>query len=154
MGAPDHWAAAATVFALGAATLLRLAPGQGHDTPATTTGVGLFLVAGGVPERRATLAWWHIGRAWADGQQLAPEVLVDSLNRIGEDDPSWRTPWIYGGLMLQTQGDAAAAEPVLTAAAARWPDDPWFPGALGVQMADQGRLDEARAWLDEARERQ
>jgi len=110
----------------------------------------------GVPERAATLAWWQVGRAWASGSAVDTDALVASVRAIGARDAEWRTPWVYGGLMLQAMGDPHSltkAEALLEEGAARWPDDPWFPAALGVQLQDAGRVDEARRWLRAARER-
>ncbi len=110
----------------------------------------------GVPERAATLTWWQLGRAWAAGAAIDSDTLAATVRSIGAQDAAWRTPWIYGGLMLQAMGDPhslSTAETLLEEGATRWPDDPWFPAALGVQLQDAGRIDEARRWLRAARER-
>ncbi len=144
-----------TVWSILAATQLVVPPPPADATDVATLPLRSALALG-VPERGATLAWWQVGRVWASGADLDPDALVATVDRIGALDPGWRTPWIYGGLMLQTQGgeaSLAAAHDLLAAGAVRWPDDPWFPAALGVQLQDQGRIEEARAWLREARER-
>jgi hypothetical protein len=111
----------------------------------------MTLLASAAPERHATWTWWALGRDWVQAGEVAPSRMTATVRRIGIDAPEWRTPWVYAGLMLQTQGDGPAAEPLLVEGAARWPTDPWFPAALGVTLQDQGRVDEARQWLDKAR---
>jgi hypothetical protein len=138
-----------------ALSVLRLAAPSPHASDGWTASVPSAL-SFAVPERRATLLWWQVGRAWAAGEAIAPDALAATVQRIGAHDPDWRTPWIYGGLMLQATDDPrglSAAEHLLREGAARWPDDPWFPAALGVQLQDAGRIDEARRWLRAARER-
>ncbi len=142
-------AAAGLLWAALAALRLSLPAPAPHDV--ATVGPAPLLAIG-VPERRATWAWWQVGRAWASGADIDPTTLGRTVRTIGELDPSWRTPWIYGGLMLQAL-DALEAEALLEDGAVRWPDDPWFPAALGVHLQDQGRVDEARRWLKAARER-
>ena len=105
----------------------------------------------GLPARAADAAWWALSRAWVVHDRLEPSVLVPWVQRIGELDPTWSTPWVLGALMLQTQGDRSAAAELLREAAARFPDDPWFPAALGVVLRDDGQLVEAEAWLEQAR---
>ena len=136
---------------------LRLAAPLSPPDPSAVAALPVRAILGlGVPERRATLAWWQLGRRWASGAALDPAATAATIQRIGALDPGWRTPWIYGGLMLQAQGDEAsleAARTLLHDGADRWPRDPWFPAALGVQLRDQGQVEAARAWLREARER-
>lgn len=142
-------AAAGLLWAALAALRLTLPAPASHDDSVVAPAP---LLAIGVPERQATWAWWQVGRTWAVGADVAPAALESAVRGIGELDPSWRIPWIYGGLMLQAL-DAPEAEPLLEEGAARWPEDPWFPAALGVHLQDQGRVDEARRWLRAARER-
>lgn len=126
-----------------------VAPPSPAGTPLAP--VAARALALGVPERAATALWWSTSTQWVRDDRLAPAVLGDRLAALHGLDPTWSTPWIYGGLMLQTQGDRDAARPVLEAGAAHFPDQPWFAAALGVAHADAGELDEARTWLDRAR---
>ncbi len=111
------------------------------------------LLAAGEPARAATLLWASTATHWVADGRLDPAVTLDALEAIYRLDPAWEGPWIYAGLMLQTQGDGPAAIPLLSQAAEHFPSQTWFPAALGVAHLDQGELEAARAWLDEARGR-
>ena len=136
-----------------ASHVLRPPSPQGSISP---WDVSVQALAWGSHPRSATVAWWRLGRRWTQRDPVDAQALAETVRHIGALDPRWRTPWIYGGLMLQTLDEPAApalAEALLSEGAARWPEDPWFPAALGVHLQDQGRVEEARAWLRAARER-
>jgi hypothetical protein len=103
------------------------------------------------PERAATAAWTALGQQWVRHGALGADAPA-MVRAIGTYDNTWRTPWVLAPLMLQQQGRHAEADRMLIEAQARWPEDPWFPAALGVAALDRGALDDARAWLDQARE--
>jgi len=138
----------AWLAATGAAAAGPTASPSPPQSPGATLGSWATL---GQPERAATAAWWSLSRAWVLHDRIDPEVLSPWIHRIGQLDPTWRTPWVVGGLMLQTQGDRAAAAELLATASGRFPDDPWFPAARGVVLRDDGQLDESREWLERAR---
>jgi hypothetical protein len=121
--------------------------------PTILTPAAAEVLAGGVQQRAATALWWSLCTEWVRADALDPELTLHRLHHIHRLDPTFRAPWIYGGLMLQAQGDGPSAVPVLEAASRHFPDDPWFPAALGVQLQGQGELDDARRWLLEARRR-
>ena len=103
------------------------------------------------PERAATAAWTALGRQWVRRGALGDDA-PSAVRAIGQLDATWRAPWVLAPLMLQQQGRRTDAEALLVEGQARWPDDPWFPAALGVAALDDGDLDDARQWLDQARE--
>ena len=74
--------------------------------------------------------------------------MRDAIERCATLDPLWRDPSRYGALMLAALGDIEGHEAVLEAASARWPDDPWFPSALGMsRLLHAGDAEGAARWL-------
>ncbi len=47
-------------------------------------------------------------------------------------DPTWRTPYFYGGTLLRVSGDIDGSDQVFSTAQAHIPDDPFFPFSLGM----------------------
>ncbi len=58
--------------------------------------------------------------------------LEGSLLAVAELDPSWRTPYQWGGLMLEVAGSPTGAESLYTLATQRFPDDYRFWFSLGM----------------------
>lgn len=143
---PGAWILGGWLLAVGARWAHPPVPTGSVLSPVVARGLAL-----GVGPRAATLTWWATSTQWVRDDRVAAEPLQAALRAVHHDDPRWVTPWIYGGLMLQTQGDGAAAVPVLEEAAAHFPDARWFPAALGVAHHDADELEAARAWLDRAR---
>jgi len=121
--------------------------------PATAPGALAVWGALGESPRAATMVWWSLARSWVRHDALPAHVLHDGAARIHQLDPTWRTPWVIGGLMLQTQGDRDGAVALLQDAAERFPNDPWFPAAAAVVLRDAGDHDEALQWLQQSRAR-
>ncbi|NOY24945.1 MAG: hypothetical protein GXP62_03645 [Oligoflexia bacterium] len=47
-------------------------------------------------------------------------------------DPSWRTPYFYGGSMMRVLDNIDGSDEIFAAGAAAFPDDPYFPFSLGM----------------------
>jgi hypothetical protein len=75
--------------------------------------------------------------------------MEEAIVACAQLDPRWRAPSAYGALMLGSLGEVDAYERVLEAAARRWPDDPWYPTALGMsRYLHRGDPDGAARWLE------
>lgn len=103
----------------------------GHDTAAATLGwASAVAVAVNTPE---------------------PAALASATRRTGALDPRWSVPWAYGALWLASLDAIDESESVLDEATTRFPNDPWFPWALGmsryVHHADNAG---AARWLEVA----
>ena len=70
------------------------------------------------------------------------------MSTCADLDPRWVAPSRYGALMLADLGDVEGHEQVLAEASARWPDDAWFPAALGMsRWLRAGDAEGAARWL-------
>jgi hypothetical protein len=77
------------------------------------------------------------------------EWLGGMIEAIAALDPTWRTPYFYGGTMLRGVGAIDASDRVFMAGIENLPDDAYFPFALGMNYYLQ-RDDIASAihWID------
>ncbi len=107
----------------------------------------------GHSEQAASIVWVHTSARWADDRHLAPEALLRAVGDIGDLDPQWLTPWIYGALMLEAQGDRSSHEALLVEAASRHGDAAVFPYALAMSHRARGDFSGAAAWMELAADR-
>ncbi len=85
--------------------------------------------------------------AWGDW-------LVGMVRAISVLDPSWRTPYFYGGTMLRGIGAIDGSDEVFEAAIAALPDDSFFPFALGMNhYLHRGDVETAIHWIAIAAEK-
>ncbi|MFT5584970.1 MAG: tetratricopeptide (TPR) repeat protein [Cognaticolwellia sp.] len=81
---------------------------------------------------RSILAFGEtLGQDEARDEQWAA-WLEGSLLAVAELDPSWRTPYQWGGLMLEVSGAPQGAENLYTLATEQFPDDYRFWFSLGM----------------------
>lgn len=140
------WAVAAVTQAA-----WRPPPAEGVPSVAPHPGVWstLFLGHGSAA---ASALWMRTGARFAALDAATPtdaawiEAAVTACIAL---DPAWKAPPRYGALMLAALGDLDAHERVLSAAIATWPDDAWFPTALGMsRYLHRGDREGARSWLE------
>jgi hypothetical protein len=117
---------------------------------------GVLRVASlGRPTLAASVLWMQVGARFAEAEQLGdPESarwIHQSVLTIGELDPDWAAPWVFGAMMLERLGDVDAHEDVLRGAMDRWPDEPWFPFTLGMsRYRYRGDATGAIVWIERA----
>ena len=68
-------------------------------------------------------------------------------------DPHWRTPLFFGGVMLRVAGDTDNAIDVFGRGTESFPEDPYFPFAIGMtHYMHTGDFDAAGMWVGRAAE--
>jgi hypothetical protein len=150
----------ALLAAAAAHGLQRLADQERFQTDASTALLFLpsptaFKVATmGYQEPTADLLWMRAvllfgERYGRDPDPLWGEWLGGMIEAIAALDPTWRTPYFYGGTMLRGVGAVDASDRVFLAGIEHLPEDAYFPFALGMNYYLQ-RDDVASAihWID------
>jgi tetratricopeptide (TPR) repeat protein len=114
------------------------------------------VVATGFEEPLADLFWVRAVLLFGDRYSTeAPEHWREWFRRTIEAvttlDPTWRTPYFYGGTLLRVLGDIEGSDLIYTRAAENRPDDFFFPFSLAMN-AYLYRDDTAAAtvWMDRA----
>lgn len=155
----DRIGALPLVVAIGAlfvASVLRggLPPPQAPPAGAPPSAAALRILSLGHPTAAATVAWIDVVRRFTRAQDSPTgdaTWLPGALEPIGELDPRWETPWVYGALMARFLGDVPTHQAVLTRALDLHPAQPWFPYALGMSWyMDLGDPARAADWLERA----
>jgi hypothetical protein len=96
----------------------------------------------------ASMLWIRAVVEFVNAEEPDAAWLREAIATAATLDPAWRAPSRYGALMLADLGDIDGHEAVLEQAAARWPDDPWFPAALGMsRWLREGDAAGAARWL-------
>lgn len=126
----------ALIFAPDGETL-RIAASGFHEPVADVLWMRAALVFGERYQRDTDPSW----RVWL-------RRTVEAVNTL---DPRWRTPYYYGGLILNVLGDVEASDAVFLRAHAQMPEDWFFAFQLGMN-AYLHREDyaEAARWLAKA----
>jgi len=100
----------------------------------------------------ASVLWMRTVTRYVALEDPDPETarwIEEAILTCASLDPRWRVPSTYGSLMLGSMGEVDAYERVLEAAAHQWPDDPWYPTALGMSRYLHRQDPEGAArWLD------
>lgn len=119
-------------------------------------GAQVRMVASGFEEPLADLFW--VRAVLLFGEQLsndAPghwrEWFRRTIEAVTSLDPTWRTPYYYGGTLLRVLGDIDGSDLIFTRAIENRPDDYFFPFSLAMN-AYLYREDTATAtmWMDHA----
>jgi hypothetical protein len=110
----------------------------------------LHVASVGHPRAAASLLWTDLSARWAAQARLPADVLSTGVRTIGALDPEWTTPWVYGALMLEAQGDRDAHEALLALAMDVHADEHVFPYMLGMSRLSRGDRVGAATWLDAA----
>ncbi len=132
-------AAATEILYLPSGPSLRVGAMGYHEPLADLMWLRAVLLFGDRHGRDPDPAWGH----WLAG-------MIDAINVL---DPSWRTPYHYGGMMLRVCGNVDASDRVFTAAMEAMPDDHFFPFAIGMNhylVRDDAQ--EAVKWIQRAAE--
>lgn len=96
----------------------------------------------------ASLLWMRAVVHFATRDAPDGDWLREAVATCADLDPRWPVPSRYGALMLADLGDVEGHEAVLAQATTRWPDDPWFPTALGMsRWLRAGDAEGAARWL-------
>ncbi len=157
------------VIALGAAGLTHLVHRAADDTRRETTLENelLFLPSPttfevatmGYHEPVADLLWVRAVLLFAEFHESDPDSdwgawLAGMLEAIAALDPTWRTPYHYGGTMLRSVGAIDASDRLFTLGMEALPDDAYFPFALGMnQYLHRDDIEAAVHWINVAAER-
>ncbi len=133
-----------------------------HETAAVTellvmpSGEALKVGSLGMETHLADLLWVRtvltFGERWeAEPDPAWQEWLARMIEAITVLDPTWRTPYFYGGVMLRVTGDHEGSNRILLRGHEALPDDYFFPFAIG--MSHYLEFDDAEAayeWLNKA----
>lgn len=121
----------------------RAADRQRHEVDADTeilflpSGTAMRVASMGYHEFAADWLWIRtvllFGERWGQGSSgnWGP-WMAGMVVAITELDPGWRTPYFYGGVMLRLLEDVDSSDIVFKAGAEAFPDDPFFPFAVGM----------------------
>jgi len=95
------------------------------------------LVTMGYDEPVADLLWIRAVLLFGEHQGTDPspawgEWLQGMLEAIAVLDPSWRTPYQYGGTMLRSMGNIEGSDAIFELGMEALPDDAYFPFAIGM----------------------
>jgi hypothetical protein len=152
----------ATAVGAGASVLHIRADRVRHEVDVDTAitflpdGASLKIAASGFEEPLADLLWIRAvllfgHRFGLDRDPAWGRWLVGMVTAVAKLDPTWRTPYVYGGGMLRVLDDADGSDAVFLAGSKALPDDPYFPFALGMnQYLMRDDPAEASRWLAEA----
>ncbi len=154
------------ILALCAAGLTHLAQRSAdelrHDTDATAELLFLpspkaFQVATmGFHEPVADLLWVRAVLLFGERHGADPDPawgiwLAGMIEAIAALDPSWRTPYFYGGTMLRSMGAIDASDKIFQLGMEAMPDDAFFPFAVGMNhYLHRGDPVTAMTWVDMA----
>ncbi len=87
----------------------------------------------------------------ADPDPAWGDWLAGMLEAISALDPTWRTPYNYGGTMLRSVGALDASDKLFTLGLEALPDDAYFPFALGMNhYLHRGDTETAVHWINVA----
>lgn len=116
----------------------------------------LRMAATGQEELLSDVLWMRavltFGERWGSDTSTAwPEWMKRMVLVVTELDPSWRTPYFYGGALLRVIGDLEGSNEVFRRGHEALPDDFFFPFSLGMNaFVYGGRPGEAARWLEVA----
>lgn len=100
----------------------------------------------------ASILWMRTVTRYVAVEEPDPETtrwIEEAILTCATLDPAWRAPSTYGALMLGSMGEVDGYERVLEASARRWPDDPWYPTALGMsRYLHRNDPEGAARWLE------
>ncbi len=112
---------------------------SGADTellflPSPTT---FELATMGYHEPMASLLWVRAVLLFGEHHGNDPDPawgdwLAGMIEAIAALDPSWRTPYHYGGTMLRSMGDIDGSDHIFGLGMESMPDDAFFPFAIGM----------------------
>lgn len=115
---------------------------------APVTAPSAALLSAGRPSVAATFAWGSTVLHYANAHADAPAIVrgIETTHRF---DPQRQAALSHGSLMVRrAHGDPV---PVLELGLAEFPDEPWFPWAMGMHhwldLEDPAR---AAVWMDRA----
>jgi len=81
------------------------------------------------------------------------EWFLRMLQCTVELDPTWRTPYFYGGAMVRVNGDVAGSTEVFKAATEALPHDPYFPFSVAMNYYLEDKdYEQAAIWMERAAE--
>ena len=102
----------------------------------------------GNDEMASTFAWMRSVMLFAHGAGDEMGTLEPWLDACVRLDPRWPEPRAYGALMMASIGEVDAHQRMLEKASRDFPNDPWFPSALGMsRLLDSGDRQDAARWL-------
>ncbi|MBN1335456.1 MAG: hypothetical protein JXB39_05800, partial [Deltaproteobacteria bacterium] len=119
-------------------------------------GASLRIAATGFHEPLADLLWVRAVLLFGQRFGVDPDPawgrwLAGMVRAVAQLDPTWRTPYLYGGGMLRVLEDADGSDAVFLAGMEALPDDPYFPFAFGMnQVLLRDDPEAAARWLAEA----
>lgn len=125
------------------------------DAPPThiLTGPSAFLLSGGHPTAAATGIWSTTVVHTAVQPPGTVELVMAGSRASHAMDPTFGTPLAYGARMVLSAGDLPSSLGLLERGHAAFPDDPWYPWLIGMQLwLEGGRPAEAVPWLERADE--
>ncbi len=131
----------------------------GQELVFLPSAAGIRMAASGQEELVADLMWVRTvllfgDRYDSDDSEVWKEWLTRMVSTVTELDPSWRTPYWYGGGMLVAIGQVDASSNVYEKCSIEHPEEHWCPFARG--MNDLLYNDDplaAAVWLREAASR-
>ena len=86
-----------------------------------------------------------------DKQPEDAEWLRLTVDAVVVLDPTWRTPYFYGGGFMRLMGDIDASDEFYSRGMVSVPDDPFFPFSLGMNAyLHRGDSAKAAEWLRRA----
>lgn len=135
-------------------TRLELDPAEQLRTMAS--GDALRVASSGFHVLTADVLWIQstlvFGDFWARTQDpLWTEWLYRMIEAVVICDPEWRTPYLYGGSMLEVVGAAELADKIYLRGREALPDEYWFSFALGMNAyMEHDDTQAAAVWLEEA----
>jgi hypothetical protein len=135
-------------------TRLELDPAEALRTMASGESLrvaasGFHLLAADVLWIQATLVF---GDFWTRTKDpLWTEWLYRMIEAVVICDPEWRTPYVYGGSMLEVVGAVELADEIYLRGRDALPDEFWFSFALGMNAyMEHDDSQAASSWLKEA----
>lgn len=99
-------------------------------------GDALLVASSGFAEPMADLLWiravLNFGERYGRGKADWVRWLGSMTTSVTTLDPTWRTPYFFGGDMLRVAGDVDAADALYDRAMSALPNDEWFPFSRGM----------------------
>lgn len=103
------------------------------------------------PTVAASLLWMETVRRFVESPDTSAAWVREGVPTTGALDPAFRSPWIYGALMLEAVGDIEGHEQLLEQANSAHPTEPWFAFRLGVSRdVHHADLPGAIEWFERA----
>lgn len=127
-------------------------PAAAPPEPASPSAVEVWRLASlGRSTPAATVAWIRVVARFTRSGPGDAAWLLPALEPVAALDPRWTTPHVYGALMARHLGDHDAQQQLLRRAIDAFPQEPWFPYALGMaRYLDHDDLQGAAEWLERA----